>query len=73
MTVVSLEDYDRLLGLACEAALDQRSSILRDYADERGIIVHTARNQLESLMAKAGIAHQSQLIALFATPLTGVK
>lgn len=44
-------------------------STLQDYADARGISIHTARNQLKSLMSKAGVARQSQLVALFAGAL----
>lgn len=39
---------------------------LQAYADDRGVSIHTARNQLKSLMAKAGVARQSQLVALIA-------
>ena len=48
-------------------------STLQDFADLRGISIHTARNQLKSLMAKSGVARQSQLVALFAVPPAGTQ
>ena len=43
---------------------------LQRFAEERRISIHTARNQLKSLMSKAGVARQSQLVALFASLLS---
>lgn len=48
-------------------------STLQRYAEERGISIHTVRNQLKSLMAKVGVTRQSHLVALFASLLSGAR
>jgi len=39
---------------------------LHEHADERRLSIHTARNQLRSVMSKMGVARQAQLVSLLA-------
>jgi DNA-binding CsgD family transcriptional regulator len=68
---------DALAGRFALSAAERRvaealysGNTLQSFAQERGISIHTARNQLKSLMSKAGVARQSQLVALFASLLS---